>query len=92
MESHVIFPLTGDSDKSSQELMELFLDGGFFRTKLDGLDMALVSINDVRDGDSVRIVYGKIVDDFNFGDRHVIDRTLSIKFVVNKQQETSCNA
>lgn len=86
---HIIYPLIGDSDKSSDELMELFLDGGFFRTKLDGLDMALISMHDVRDGDEIRIVYGHIKDDFNFGDRHIIDRTLSIKFVVKKHKEAS---
>lgn len=81
-----LYPLAIDRDKTSQEFISAFYAGNYFNRLENGKER-FCSINSFEDGDKIRIVYAKIVGDFNFSDSHVIDREFSVTFVVNKQKE-----
>jgi hypothetical protein len=85
---HTLYPLEGDSDKTHRELVDLFHEGGFFFTLENKLQSPMLcSIRDIRDGDEIRIVYGRSVNDFRFGANDSVDRTFSILFTLDKMKE-----
>lgn len=71
-----------------QEVKENFYSGDYYLQISDSGAILnhFVTVYDFPVGTNIKIRYNKTVDDFNFGDRNVIDRTMSIMFKIEDRE------
>jgi hypothetical protein len=82
-------PSYNQSYDNAFDVMAAFYEGKYFQEILPNGDIGRmwVTIDDIDHGEAVKVVYMRVLGDFNFGDSYTIDREFSTTFIVDKAEE-----